>query len=89
MHRGGYETENTIATSDRMQNEMRFGSTEDSGFNISNGDQQVHEGIMSTSGGHAINKRKKKYTYRTLATHDDKARSVSSLIGKLDHTCFI
>lgn len=81
-HQGGYETENVISP-DNMRNDIfKFGSTYDSGFE--HGD---HHDMMTTGGQ---GKKKKKYTYATLkANNDTKSRSVSSNLGRLDHTCFI
>lgn len=88
IHQGGYETENVVSP-DNMRNDMfKFGSTNDSGFEMSHADGVgAHEGMIST-GGPAKPKRKK-YTYMTLKSHDHKSRSVSSNLGRMDHTCFI
>ena len=83
VHQGGYETENVISP-DGRNDVFKFGSTYDSGFENSD---VMHE--MNNTGGHAKAK-KKKYTYMTLKTNQDyKSRSVSSNLGRMDHTCFI
>mgnify|MGYP000253281855 FL=1 len=76
-----------MSTTDRVRTEIKFGSTNDSGFNISNV-EMLHDGFQST-GSKAFNSRKKKFPYRTLTSNDDKARSVSSIVPRMDHTCFI
>ena len=86
MHQGGYETENAISP-DNMRNEhFKFQNTYDSGFEHSDG-QTLHEGMTSTQNARV---KRKKYTYMTLKTSNDhKSRSVSSNLGRMDHTCFI
>jgi len=67
---------------------FKFGSTNDSGFEMSHQNDFMQENLLST-GGHGKVKKRKNYTYMTLKNHDNKSRSVSSNIGRLDHTCFI
>ena len=77
-----------MVSPDHTRNDMfKFGSTNDSGFEMSHNDM-IHDNLIST-GGHGIKKKKKNYTYMTLKNQDHKARSVSSNLAKLDHTCFI
>lgn len=86
IHQGGYETENVISPDNHRNDIFKFGSTADSGFEMSDA-HGIHEGMISTGG--PVKPKKKKYTYMTLK-NDHKSRSVSSnLGGRMDHTCFI
>lgn len=49
--KGGYDTDNQVSQTDRAKNEIKFGSTHESGFTISNNDLTQHEAMRSTSQG--------------------------------------
>ena len=87
VHQGGYETENVVSPDHTRNDIFKFGSTNDSGFEMSHGNDMMHDNLASTGIQGKI-KKKKNYTYMTLK-NDHKSRSVSSNIGRLDHTCFI
>lgn len=88
MHQGGYETENVMSPDNNLKNNhFQFGSTNESGFDISNAD--IGQDNMTGFGPGPKTKRKK-YTYMTIKTSKDhKSKSVSSNLGRMDHTCFI
>ena len=88
-HQGGYETENVVSPDHTRNDIFKFGSTtNDSGFEMSHGndlimhDNMIHKNVVPKK------KKPKNYTYMTLK-NDHKSRSVTSNIGRLDHTCFI
>ena len=86
----GYDTE--VISPDHHTNlskndPFKFGNTYESGFESN--DHSVTEGFSGTGAG-AHRMKRRKYAYKTLKVgNDNKARSVSSNLGRMDHTCFI
>ena len=86
VHQGGYETENVVSP-DYRNNVFQFGSTNDSGFDMQT-NADMHNDLIMTGG--PSKPKRKKYTYMTLKSNkDNKSKSVSSNLGRMDHTCFI
>lgn len=86
IHQGGYETENVVSPDHMRNNHFQFGSTNDSGFDVSHTD--IGQDNFAGAGG--AKAKRKKYTYMTIKTSkDNKSKSVSSNLGRMDHTCFI
>ena len=74
-HQGGYETENAISPDHTRNDIFKFGSTNDSGFEMSHGNDLMLQDNMLSTGVHPKKKKQKNYTYMTLK-NDHKSRSV-------------